>query len=333
MEGVFLKLHLGIVLLPRRKRREVVQFVLRLGMEGMVTGRCYYFTKEQQLVPGERRDRVLVMEFDHHLNLRAKIHHLSPWIHGHYYLMKNYFVEWRGEILLVVHDYRHDDGIFHVYKIGSSWNLVKVKSLGDGVIFLTNTQTRCFSASDFPTLNLKGNCICYLPITFDPNKGVYFFYLEDGRSEWCNHNKRLFQTKDFCYKTFIENGWHRKKSFRFSWICSLISCLVAGGIYEIVRLVFLPNISWFMILASTLSFIAWTFLSMTILSACNFFGLACRLIIVPLKDFGEHLNQKPPTSDIWEELKSIRSNVLQISSNFSWFLLLTFLVVNIPDLL
>eukprot|EP00268_Persea_americana_P055191 TRINITY_DN6393_c2_g1_i1.p1 TRINITY_DN6393_c2_g1~~TRINITY_DN6393_c2_g1_i1.p1 ORF type:complete len:395 (-),score=32.87 TRINITY_DN6393_c2_g1_i1:89-1273(-) len=108
------------------------------------------------LVPGDSRNRVLAMEFDDHLNLRAKIHHLSPWIHGHY-RVTNYFVEWCGEILLVAHEFSLGDGIFHVYKIGSSWNLVKVKSLGDGVIFLTNTQTRCFSASDFPALNLKGN--------------------------------------------------------------------------------------------------------------------------------------------------------------------------------
>lgn len=91
----------------------------------------------------------------------------------------------------MAHEFSLGDGMFHVCKIGSSWNLVKVKSLGDGVIFLTNTQPRCFSASDFPALNLKGNCICYLPL-YDSEKGVYIFYLEDGRSEWCNHNKRLF---------------------------------------------------------------------------------------------------------------------------------------------
>ncbi|XXG39389.1 hypothetical protein AAC387_Pa01g0358 [Persea americana] len=122
---------------------------------------------------------IMVMEFDHHLDLRAKIHWLSPWIADFRLKTSRFLVEWRGELLLGFHVHGHNKA-FHVYKIGSMWNLVEVESLGDGMIFLITQQPRCFSVRDFPALDLKGNCIYYRV-----NHQMHAFHLEAERSERC----------------------------------------------------------------------------------------------------------------------------------------------------
>ena len=82
----------------------------------------------------------MVLESDHHLKLRAERHFLPAPVFGKYRvhcdeIIKS-LIEWCGEIYLIIHEmkfFRRKGKVttaFHVFKLDSRWNLVKVKNIG-----------------------------------------------------------------------------------------------------------------------------------------------------------------------------------------------------------
>lgn len=127
--------------------------------------KCAYYNEmllhERLLIVKEyRHNRIMVFEFDHHLNCRLRHSFSLARIGRNIRTIKSYLVEWCGELFLVFHT---TSMVLDVYKFNSRWNLEKVSSLGDGMILLFNDRPKCFSVEDFPALNLKSNCICYFP--------------------------------------------------------------------------------------------------------------------------------------------------------------------------
>ncbi|XXG51748.1 hypothetical protein AAC387_Pa03g0250 [Persea americana] len=139
----------------------------------------------------------LVLESDHHLKVRAKMHSLPLPVFGdpddednvHAFDSYRNLIEWRGDLYFVFHEMRgqkEETVALHVFKLDKlepRWNLVKVENIGNGAIFLVTTVPKCFSMKDFPpSLNLKGNCIYHKRYLL---RSTNVFHIGDGKWEPC----------------------------------------------------------------------------------------------------------------------------------------------------
>ncbi|XP_057416220.1 uncharacterized protein LOC130710855 isoform X2 [Lotus japonicus] len=155
-----------------------------------------------------------------------------------------------------------------------------------------------------------------------------------------SHNLRKYGIRRFLFVdryTGHDSSFHRDYVKQISGSLRLLilwmfPCFILKTAREIIRISYVQHGSWWLSLGIfSALIISWTYVSAISLSACVLFHMVCNLQVIHFVDYGKLLEREGDVLVLLEEHIRLRYHLSKISHRFRIYLLLSFLVVTVSQ--